>query len=223
MTHSLRPEEGASATGDALSDAFFEARKADLERRLKPKRFRHSLGVSQTAEAMAKTYGADVATARLAGLLHDWDKGLDDQAVRDRAHDVGADVPDLVLQAMPQLLHGPTAARALAREFPQIPPEALSAIEKHTAASVDMSDLDLIVYVADVIEPNRSYDGVDELRRAVGRVGLEDLFLLAFQHSLENLVAAGKCLHPDTVDVWNHYVERKREREGEPSQVAKRR
>ncbi|WP_261429248.1 bis(5'-nucleosyl)-tetraphosphatase (symmetrical) YqeK [Xiamenia xianingshaonis] len=221
MTHSLRSEDGMSAADDALADAFFEARKADLEQRLKPKRFRHSLGVSQTAEALARTYGADVATARLAGLLHDWDKCLDDQAIRDRARDLGADVPDLVLQAMPQLLHGPTAARALAREFPQIPPEALSAIEKHTAASVDMSDLDLIVYVADVIEPNRSFDGVDKLRRAVGRVGLEDLFLLVFQHSLENLVATGKRLHPDTVDVWNHYVERKLKREGTPSGAAK--
>ena len=60
------------------SDAFYEARRDELEKRVGPRRFKHSLGVSETAEKLARVYGADETAARVAGLLHDWDKGYDD-------------------------------------------------------------------------------------------------------------------------------------------------
>ena len=70
---------------DVLSDAFFDARERDLKKRLKPKRFEHARGVSKTAASLAETYGVDVRKARLAGLLHDWDKEYGDDEIRERA------------------------------------------------------------------------------------------------------------------------------------------
>ena len=64
-------------TVDTHSDEYFEARRAELAERVGPRRFSHSLGVSQTAEQLAEVYGADAGEARIAGLLHDWDKGYD--------------------------------------------------------------------------------------------------------------------------------------------------
>ena len=69
---------------DVLSDAFFDARERDLKKRLKPKRFEHARGVSKTAASLAETYGVDVRKARLAGLLHDWDKEYGDDEIRER-------------------------------------------------------------------------------------------------------------------------------------------
>ena len=77
---------------------------------MKPKRFEHARGVSKTAASLAETYGVDVRKARLAGLLHDWDKEYGDDEIRERARALGVDVDPYVLDTMPRLLHGPTAA-----------------------------------------------------------------------------------------------------------------
>ena len=66
-----------------LSDeqiAELEAVRAKLEVRMveKPRRYQHSLGVAKTAYEIARAYDVDCFSAALAGLLHDWDKVLDD-------------------------------------------------------------------------------------------------------------------------------------------------
>lgn len=201
---------------DVLSDAFFDARERDLKKRLKPKRFEHARGVSKTAAAsLAETYGVDVRKARLAGLLHDWDKEYGDDEIRERARALGVDVDPYVLDTMPRLLHGPTAAAVLERAYPDLPADVVQAIARHTAAAVGMSDLDMIIYIADAIEPSRDFDGLDELRAAIGAVPLEELFMMTFNHILLTLVERRRCLHPATVEVWNHYVARSRDAKAE--------
>lgn len=209
-------EEGASE-GAALSDAFLHARSRDLKERLKRRRYEHVQGVSETAAELAEAYGADVRKARLAGLLHDWDKDYDDDGIRARARDLGVadDLDPYVFDAMPRLLHGPTAAAALGRDYPGIPSDVLQSIARHTAAAIGMSDLDMIIYIADAIEPTRDFDGLVELREAAGTVPLEELFMMTFNHILLTLVERRRRLHPATVEVWNHYVSRSREAAGE--------
>ena len=154
----------------------------------------------------------DERLARLAGLLHDWDKGYDDEGIRARAVELGIADQLASYLDMPHLLHGPTAAAALAREFPELPAPLLQAIRLHTTGAVGMSPLDLIVYVADVIEPGRYCAGVDKLRDMVGKVELEDLFMATLVYVVGNLIERRKLIHPDTVTVWNYYVARARER-----------
>ena len=197
---------------DVLSQAFFDARCAELAQRVKPRRLEHSLGVSDMAAKMARVYGVDERLARLAGLLHDWDKGYNDEGIRTRVKELGLTDELASYLDMPHLLHGPTAAAALGREFPELPASLLQAIRLHTTGSVDMTPLDLIVYTADAIEPTRDYPGVDQLRAQVGEVELEELFMATFQHIMGNLVERRKRIHPDTVTVWNHYVARARVR-----------
>ena len=196
---------------DVLSEEFYEARRKELKARLpKKSRYRHSLGVAEESVHLAKLYGADVRKARLAGLLHDWDKGYDDEGIRSRVAELGLEVDPFLLERMPQLLHGPTAAAALALRFPQLPADVASAIERHTAGATDMSDLDMIVYVADVIEPNRDFPGVDDLRALPEKESLEDLFIDVSAHVLMNLVERRRFVHPHTLEVWNHYIARKK-------------
>ena len=45
----------------------YEACKTELEKRLKPSRFRHSCGVADTAAFLAERFGLDVEQARFAG------------------------------------------------------------------------------------------------------------------------------------------------------------
>lgn len=201
----------ADSPADALSDAFYEARRHDLAQRLRRKRYEHSLGVADTAAALARLYGADERKARLAGLLHDWDKAYDDEGIRHRVEDLHVPVDPYVFAEMPQLLHGPTAAAALSRAYPDIPADIIRAIQLHTTGAVQMTDLDMIVYIADAIEPTRRYDGLDALRGLAGDVPLDDLFVATFQHILLNLVERRKRVYPDTLTIWNHHLARTRE------------
>lgn len=195
-------------TEDVLSDAFLDAREQDLARRLKPKRFEHAQSVSKMAAELAQAYGADVRKARLAGLLHDWDKEYGDEEIRERARALNVEVDPYVLETMPRLLHGPTAAAELARAYPDLPADVIQAIARHTAAAIGMSDLDMIIYVADAIEPGRDFAGLEELRAMIGNATLEELFATTFNHILLTLVERRRRLHPATVEVWNHYVAR---------------
>ena len=45
--------------------------RAVIRKLLPDKRFRHSLGVSETAGELAERFGADPEKAKLAGMLHD--------------------------------------------------------------------------------------------------------------------------------------------------------
>ena len=195
---------------DPFSDDFFRARKAELEQRVSPKRFKHSLGVSKACVQLAECYGVDVDKARLAGLLHDWDKGYDDEQARARVYELGMEdeIDPAIVESMPATLHGITAARALGRQFPQIPADVLQAIDRHTTAALDMSPLDMVLYIADAIEPGRQFGRIDELRAAVGKVSLEELYVQTYEYWVFLLFERRKPLHPDTIRIWNAHAER---------------
>ncbi|MEG1907547.1 MAG: HD domain-containing protein, partial [Gordonibacter sp.] len=87
-------------------------------------------------------------------------------------------------------------------------------IERHTAGAVGMTDLDMVVYVADALEPGREYLGLGAIRDLIGIVSLEELYLTTFRQVLLNLVERRKRIHPQTIDIWNYYIARSREATG---------
>lgn len=203
-------QPGEEECSEALTEEFLESRKRELEKRVSPKRFRHSMGVSTACVELASAYGVDVEKARLAGLLHDWDKGYDDEQACARVYELGMqdEIDPTVVESMPGTLHGITAARALGRDFPCIPHDVLQAISRHTTAATDMSPLDMVLYIADAIEPNRQFGRIDELRRAVGKVTLEELYFQTYEYWVFLLFERRKPLHPDTITIWNDYTQR---------------
>lgn len=187
-----------------MAVTFEEARRM-LGERLGERSLGHSLRVAEFAERMARIYAVDVEQARLAGLLHDWDRDRTPEELVADAERLGLPITD-VDRARPYLLHASTGAAGIAEVFPDLPPAVVSAVRKHTVGAVDMSDLDMLVYAADMLEPSRRYEGVDGLRDLVGRVTLRELFERCYGASLAHLVAKRKQLHPATVEVWNALV-----------------
>ncbi|MDR3136816.1 MAG: bis(5'-nucleosyl)-tetraphosphatase (symmetrical) YqeK [Coriobacteriales bacterium] len=203
-------------SGNAPSNVDYEAVYRDarkkLEQRLTGFRLLHSISVSDIAALMANVYGVDFEQARIAGLLHDWDKNYTDDELLARAADFGITLPEQHL-ATAALLHAQTGACAVAREYPELPACIIQAIARHTSAAPDMSDLDMIIYSADMIEPLRSQSSLQPLRSIAGKVPLEDLFLKCFQTTLEHLIRRHRFIHPDSLLVWNTYMARARNRE----------
>jgi predicted HD superfamily hydrolase involved in NAD metabolism len=183
----------------------FEQAEEMVSERLGKKAAAHSRRVAEQAETLASAYGVDTAAACLAGLLHDWDRQRSDSELLEAADASGIVVTDADA-VQPHLLHARTGAEAVRAQLPQLPEAVFSAISRHTVGSADMSELDMVIYIADMIEPGRDYPGVDELREGVGQVSLGELFARCYQQSMLHLVSARKRIHPDTVAVWNHLV-----------------
>ena len=198
----------ASLDRQVLSDEFFEHALVKVRKRVDDERFEHILSVSATAEMLANVYNEDAAKARLAGALHDWDKGLDNKKIAKKAYKLGLDkkIDAFVIENMPQLLHGPTAAASLAKKWPEIPEDVLHAIGVHTTACTNMSELDMIVYVADAIEPTRVYPELDELTSMIGKASLEELYYTVYRYWTVKLILKCRVLHPDTLKIYNDLV-----------------
>ncbi len=186
--------------------ARLDAIESAVEGRLSGKRLEHVKRVAQTSLWLASLYGVDLFDAAAAGLLHDWDKKLPADELWDVA--LGEGLVDARDDRIEPLLHGWTAAITLPRLFPDLPPEVFTAIERHTVGSIDMRPLDMVVYLADMIEPGREGEPLDELRSLVGEVPLDSLFAMGCRRSLEYLLERGRYVYPGGVDVWNAWCDR---------------
>ena len=102
----------------ALSDEFFARAKQLLEKRVSPHRFTHCCSVARYSAHLAKLYHYPEKEARIAGLLHDWDKAYTNDDIRARALAFKTRIDGEVLDFLPALLHGPTGACALEVDFP---------------------------------------------------------------------------------------------------------
>lgn len=192
-----------------FSNTNFKRMKALLRRRVKPSRFVHSVMVAEAAEKMALAYGVDPRIARMAGLLHDWDKALSPKRLRDRiaTYQLAIDGPTQI--NMPQLLHGPTAAAVLADEFPEFGDEVFQAIARHTVGGIRMTPLDMIVFCADKIEPGNDVPVYRDLYDRIGMIDLKDLFMAVQREGLMYLLRSNRPLNVDAVEVWNFYCAEK--------------
>ena len=175
----------------------------------KPKRLAHSLSVADTSETLALTYGVDPFLARASGLLHDWDKVVPAEELVSRAKAMGIDM-GVDLHLVEPLLHGIVAARELPALFGELPREVWRAIEVHTTAAAEMSGLDMVLFVADGIEPLRlPSPGIEETRSLVGTVPLADVFWNSFVGGIAYVLRGGRYLYPGTIEVYNALVARR--------------
>ncbi|MBQ6491872.1 MAG: bis(5'-nucleosyl)-tetraphosphatase (symmetrical) YqeK [Atopobiaceae bacterium] len=172
----------------------------------KPRRLEHSLSVARTAEDLATTYGVDPFEARIAGTLHDWCKALspDEQRRLCRERGIAFSVD---LDLVTPLLHGPLAASLLPERFGWVTPAIAQSIARHTIGAPDMTPLDMVVFVADYVEPLRgATPAIERSRSLVGKASLHDLCLDVAVGSIAFVLETNRYLYPATIDTYNALV-----------------
>lgn len=172
-----------------------------LKSALKKKRFEHSLGVCSEAVRMAKLFGADEKKAYIAGLLHDCAKCLTREEEAEYCRKYNIEI-DKMTELCHPVMHAPVGAAVARYEYGIEDEEILDAIRYHTVARAEMTLLDKIIYVADVTEPGRDYDGVEELRK-LSKKSIESAYCEAVRRSLTHNISKGAVIHPNTLDAWN--------------------
>jgi predicted HD superfamily hydrolase involved in NAD metabolism len=202
---SWKPKEHPHVEYEPWQRLVLKRVEADTKVRLASAKHRltHTLSVAAEAEHLALIYGVDPFLARLAGYFHDWDKVVPNDELIKRAHRFGIDL-GVPLELAEPLLHGMVVARELPERYPHIPHEVWHAVACHTSAAEDMNPLDMVLFVADGIEPTRrSTPGIERTRSLVGESSLEDLFWCAFVGGLVYVLEGGRYLLPRSLDIYN--------------------
>lgn len=168
---------------------------ADLSR----KRFAHTLSVAYTARKLAKIHHEDVRKAETAALLHDCAKCMPLREMQriSREHALTADQE--VFESG-NLLHSLAGAYMAAWVYGVDDPEILSAIANHTTGKPGMTRLDMIVYLADKIEPTReSYPLLDKVRM-MANLSLEKALMTSLNGTVSHVQKGGRRVHPQTLE-----------------------
>ena len=162
--HTYILENNLYGTGECYRNLPMEKLEKVVTSLVNPNRVAHILGCRDTAIALAKRWGADETDAARAGLLHDITKALDGPLQLTVCREYGM-VLDEFSKENPKTLHAHTGAMVAQRIFGENS-AVVSAIDSHTTGKAGMSMLEKIIYVADYMEPNRKFPGVEELRQA---------------------------------------------------------
>jgi predicted HD superfamily hydrolase involved in NAD metabolism len=175
-----------------------------VEKRLSPSRYAHTLGVVAEAGRLAGHFGADVEEAVVAGALHDCARDLALPTQLCLAVSFGLMLSE-VERRSGALLHAIVGAEMARRECGISNERVLAAIRCHTTGRVGMSVLDKVLFVADYIEPGRSFPGVRRVREAALH-DLEVATLWALDQTIGYVLERGQLLHPATVEARNHLL-----------------
>jgi len=163
---------------------------------IKQKRVPHIRGTEEEAVRLAKRWGADEVLARRAGILHDCTKYLELEPHLAICRQYGVELDELEQVAV-KLLHSKSGA-CIARHVFGEPDEVYDAIFWHTTAKDDMTTLEKILYIADYIEPNRDFEGVDRLR-ALAYEDLDKALLLGVETTIEDMEERNMPIHRKTL------------------------
>ena len=164
-------------------------------RLLNPNRVKHVLGCRDTAVELARYWGADEEDAARAGILHDITKAIDGPLQLTLCEAYGKILSDFS-RKYPKTLHALTGSLVAERIFGENR-EVVSAIEHHTTGKADMSLLEKIIYVADYMEPNRDFPGVEELRK-LAYSDITAALKLGLEMTLAHLNRQGNEVSPES-------------------------
>lgn len=193
-THDLykRPSP-LDPVSDKACEFFLEA-AISLYPVLGRKRLLHTLNVGILSAYYAQIHGADVDKALIAGVLHDCAKELDIKLQSEMAFRCCGD-----LMTDPKLLHSPAGAIMAQEKFGITDREILDAITYHTTGRGNMTMLDKIVYLADKLEPSRTYTDLT-LMREVALSDLDEAVRMCVKAVRNKFLSQGRDIHPLTCE-----------------------
>lgn len=175
-------------------------------------RYIHSVNVSKEAKRLAKIYGADEEKAVTAGILHDITKELDKQEQLQIIHSGGI-ILDNIQKDAPKLWHGISGSVYINKQLNIDDEDIINAIRYHTTGRANMSLLEKIIFVADFTSEERTYKGVETMRKK-SRKSLEEAMLYGYKFTFTDLSARELAIHPDEINCYNEIVLEKSQLKG---------
>lgn len=180
----------------------------------KERRFNHTLGVVKEAQRLAPRFGVDTKKARIAALLHDCAKNLDEKKGEEFnviCNTYGVKLDDCA-KCEKALVHAYLGAAVAYKDYGIDDHEILEAIYYHTTARANMSPLEKLIYIADMTEEGRTIEQADEIRRLV-EIDTDEALIYAIGCSIKHVIRKGTLIHPDSIYALNYLITHRRSKQ----------
>ncbi|HLR80600.1 MAG TPA: bis(5'-nucleosyl)-tetraphosphatase (symmetrical) YqeK [Bacillota bacterium] len=176
-----------------------------LKPHLTDDRYEHTLRVTDTALELAHLHHAPEAKVELAAIFHDYAKY---RSLKEMKRWIQKSrLPKDLLHYHHELWHGPVGALLIERELGIDDHFIQQAIHYHTTGKAHMTTIEMIVFVADYIEPGRDFPGLDEVRK-IAREDLVRAAWLISRNTIQFLLSKNSKIYPDTFHAYNDLTER---------------
>ena len=182
-----------------MNNFNFEQAKEKLKKVLKKSRYIHTLGVVDKGLWLNDHFNLsfDEDKVRAMCLLHDCCKHREDEyfdKYKDRY-----DIPYEYIRDKYKL-HAILGSIVAKEEYGFTDEEVLRAIRIHTTGSLEMTDLDKLLFLADAIEDGRDYPGLDRIRRE-GEKSLNRGVLASMDNTISFLESKNVKFYDDTYKI----------------------
>ncbi len=198
-----------------ITNEALEKLRADLPKYISEKRMRHTLAVADEAKKLAELYGMirnDCERMYAAGLLHDITKECPFEKQLDICRGFGEKWNESD-EKSPKVFHSVTGALMSRQLYPEIVDDEIClAIRSHTTGRVDMTLMEKLLYLADYIEPTRTFSDCVQLRNmfysteSFTEEHLNKILLASFDMTLTSLIAENAYIHEKTVAARNYLL-----------------
>ena len=178
--------------------------KDEVLSKITPRKINHTLGCIKSARELAIRWNGNVEDAENAALIHDITKHLskDEQLNLCAKYDI---IVDDIEKISYSLLHAKTAAEVARHEY-SMNDDVYMAIKYHTTLRRGMTLIEKIVYLADYIEENRSFKGV-EIARHLAFSNINSALKYCLDTTIKEILQNRRLLHLDTVGARNYIYE----------------
>ncbi|MCH5164707.1 MAG: bis(5'-nucleosyl)-tetraphosphatase (symmetrical) YqeK [Clostridiales bacterium] len=166
---------------------------------LKPERVEHTYRATIEGIKLAKRYDVNVKDATIALLMHDIGKYMTPESLTQ----MGIPVPDC--EHLPEVCRHAEYGASICEHYFKLPPNIVEAVRTHTTCAPNMDSLGEIVALADYIEPNRKFAGINALRRAA-TISLPLAMEMMLKNTIDFLTSRDKYIAPVTFDAYHQYT-----------------
>lgn len=166
-------------------------------------RFEHTLRVAETAVELADLYGVSKERVELAAILHDYAKYRPLEEMKTFILD--RQLPNDLLDYHHEVWHGPVASVVVDEQFGIKDREIKDAIRYHTTGKANLGTFEMVLFLADYIEPGRSFLGIEAVRE-MAKKDLNHACWMVSRNTIQFLLSKSTTIYPDSFHAYNYFL-----------------
>lgn len=173
-------------------------------KKLSPAKFNHTINVYKTALTLAKKHKVNIKKAAIASIFHDCAKELSGNKLKKLLPGYNNYLDDFEKKNH-KLWHAPLSAAIAKKIFHIKDKDILNAIRFHTTGRMNMSKLEMVIYLADLVEPTRRYKKTKYLRN-LAMNSLEKAMKEALKTKILYVLSKNASVHPNSFSAYNQLI-----------------
>ncbi len=172
---------------------------------LSNERYDHTLRVLKIAEQLANVYQfKNIQELNQASMFHDIAKRETPDSIR--RFNISISTKELSdYKKFSTVWHALIAPKLVKKLFNIKSQQVIKAIKHHTTGNANMGLLEKIIFIADFIEPNRTFKEAKEARKMAFE-NLDKTILFITKSTLRLLLNKNIPVHPFTINCYNYYL-----------------